>query len=37
MYLMHNEQNSAVAERPIRILKNKIYNYMTPISKKCIY
>ena len=30
---MHNERKSAVAERFIRILKNKIYNYMTSSSK----
>ena len=29
----HNEEKSAVAERFIRTLKNKIYKYMTSISK----
>ena len=30
---MHNEGKSVVVERFIRTLKNKIYNYMTSISK----
>ena len=33
MYSIKNEGKSAVAERFIRILKNKIYKYMTSISK----
>ena len=33
MYSTHNEGNSVVAERFIRALKNKIYKYMTAISK----
>ena len=33
MYSIHNEENSVVAERFIRTLKNKIYKYMTSISK----
>ena len=33
MYSIHNERKSVVAERFIRILKNKIYKYMTTISK----
>ena len=33
MYSMHNEGKSVVAERFIRTLKNKIYKYMTSISK----
>ena len=33
MYLTHNEGKSVVAERFIRTLKNKIYKYMTSISK----
>ena len=33
MYLIHNEGKSVVAERFIRTLKNKIYQYMTAISK----
>ena len=36
MYLANNEEISAVAERFIRTLKNKIYKYMTSIPKKCI-
>ena len=31
---MHNEGKSVIAERFIRNLKNKIYKYMTSISKK---
>ena len=33
MYSIDNEEKSVVAERFIRILKNKIYKYMTSISK----
>ena len=33
MYSIHNEGKSAIAERFIRTLKNKIYKYMTIISK----
>ena len=33
MYSMHNERKSVFAERFIRTLKNKIYKYMTSISK----
>ena len=33
MYSTHNEGKSVVAERFIRTLKNKIYNYITSISK----
>ena len=33
MYSIHNEGKSVVAERFIRTLKNKIYKYMSPISK----
>ena len=33
MYSTHNEGKSVVAERFIRIIKNKIYKYMTSISK----
>ena len=33
MYLTHNERKSVIAERLIRTLKNKIYKYMTSISK----
>ena len=33
MYSIHNEGKSVVAERFIKTLKNKIYKYMTAISK----
>ena len=33
MYSTHNERKSTVAERFIRTLRNKIYKYMTSISK----
>ena len=33
MYLTHNEEKSVVTERFFRTLKNKIYKYMTSISK----
>ena len=33
MHSTHNEEKSAVAESFIRTLKNKIYKYMTSISK----
>ena len=33
MYSTHNEGKSVVAERFIRTLQNKIYKYMTSISK----
>ena len=33
MYSTHNERKSVLAERFIRTLKNKIYKYMTSISK----
>ena len=33
MYSTHNEGKSVVAERFVRTLKNKMYNYMTLISK----
>ena len=34
MYSTHNEGKSVVAERFIRALRNKIYKYMTLISKR---
>ena len=34
MYSIHNEGKSVAAERFMRTLKNKIYKYMTSISKK---
>ena len=33
MYSTHNEGKSVIAERFTRTLKNKIYKYMTSISK----
>ena len=33
MYSTNNEGESVIAERFIRTLKNKIYKYMTSISK----
>ena len=33
LYSTHNEGKSVVAERFIKTLKNKIYKYMTSISK----
>ena len=36
MYATHNDRKSAVAERLLRTFKNKIYKYMTLISKMCI-
>ena len=37
MYSTHNEGKSVVAERFIRILKNKIYKHMTAISKNVYF
>ena len=34
MYLTNNKGKSVIAEKFIRTLKNKIYKYMTSISKK---
>ena len=36
MYSTDNEEKSAAVEKFRRPLKNKIYKYMTSISKKCI-
>ena len=36
MYSTHNEGKSAVAERSIRTLRNKIYKYLTSVSKNVI-
>ena len=33
MYPTHNEEKSVIAERFITTLKNKVYKYMTSISK----
>ena len=33
MYSTHNEGKSVIAEKFIRTLKNKIYKYMTSVSK----
>ena len=37
MYSAYNEGESLSAKRSIRTLKNKIYKYMTSISKMCIF
>ena len=37
MHSAHNEGKSVVAERFIRTLKNKIYKYMTSISKNVYF
>ena len=37
IYSTHNEGNSAVAERFIRTLKNKIYKHMTNVSKNVYF
>ena len=37
MYSTHNEGKPVVAERFIRILKNKIYKHMTAISKNVYF
>ena len=36
VYSIHNERKSVVVERFIRTLKNKIYKYMTSVSKKSV-
>ena len=36
MYSTHKEEKSVVAERFIRPLKDKIYKYMTSVSKNVI-
>ena len=33
MYSTHNERKPVIAERFIRTLKNKVYKYMTSVSK----
>ena len=33
LYSTHNEEKSIIAERFIRILNNKVYKYMTSVSK----
>ena len=33
MYSTHNQEKSVIAERFIRTLKNKVYKYMTSLSK----
>ena len=37
MYLIPNEWKSVVAERFIRTLKNKIYKYMSSLTKNVCY
>ena len=36
MYSTHNEGKSVIAEKFIRTLKNKIYKYMTSVSKNVL-
>ena len=36
IYSTHNEDESVIAERFIRTLKNKIYKNMISISKNCM-
>ena len=33
MYSLHNKRRSVIAERFIRILKNKIYKHMISVSR----
>ena len=33
VYSTHNEEKSVIAERFVRTLKNKIFKYMTSVSK----
>ena len=37
MYSAYNEGKAVVAEKSIRILKNKIFNHMTAISKNVYF
>ena len=37
MYSTHNERKSVIAEKLIRVLKDKIYKHMTSISKDVYY
>ena len=37
MYSTYNEEKSAVAERFIRTLKNKIFKHMTAVSKNVYF
>ena len=37
MYSKRNEEKSAVAEKFVRNLKNKIYKYLTSVSKIYVY
>ena len=37
MYSIHNEEKSVATERFIRTLKNKIYKYITAISKNVYF
>ena len=36
MYSANDEEKLVVAEKFMRTLKNKIYKYMTSVSKMCI-
>ena len=37
MYSIHNEGKAVIAERLIRILKNKIFKHMTAVSKNVYF
>ena len=37
MYSTYNEGKSLVAERFVRLIKNKLYKHMTPTSKNVYY
>ena len=37
IYLVHTEENSVVAEKFIRVFRNKIDKHQTAVSKKCVY
>ena len=37
MFSTYNEGKSVVAERFMRTLKNKIFQHMTAVSKKCLF
>ena len=37
IYLTHNEEKAFLCERFIKILKYKIYKYMTAVSEKFTY
>ena len=37
MYSKYNEGKSVVVERFIKTLYNKVFKYMTVVSKKCLF